>query len=318
MGRPSVATADEILDRYYPVLNHGFVALVNYMGGDAEIERAARVSYGPGTRKVTDTRKLLRYLKRHKHTTPFEMVELQFHCCMPIFVARQWIRHRTANVNEMSARYSVMPMAFYLPEEDQMRVQSPSNKQGRGEDPIEEANRLGLKRTWMENIARSTGTYATGLQMGLSREVARIGLPLSTYTQWYWKIDLHNLFHFLTLRVDSHAQWEIRQYGEVMAGMVKAVAPLAYEAWIDYDVQSARFSRDELLWLIDNLTRERATGERAEDNIPDSWSPRERAEFKQKLLPGPRRDFSLDGKEWFPAEHFETRMAELVPPVENA
>jgi thymidylate synthase (FAD) len=246
-NRITVPAAEEILGRYFPVLDHGFVALVDYMGGDAAIEQATRVAYGAGTRKVSETRGLLRYLHRHRHTSPNEMCELKFHCSMPIFVARQWIRHRTANVNEMSGRYSLMPMLFYTPSEDQMRTQSPTNKQGRSDTSIENGQLKEMAaRGWEKQREGAVEQYNWLVGHDFARELARIDLPLSTYTQWYWKIDLHNLLHFLTLRVDAHAQWEIQQYGRIMAGMLKRVAPISYEAWIDYEVCGARLSRMEL------------------------------------------------------------------------
>ncbi|MEO5768704.1 MAG: FAD-dependent thymidylate synthase, partial [Polyangia bacterium] len=241
--RPTSAAAEEILGLYFPVLDHGFVSLNDYMGGDECIERAARVSYGYGTRKQSQTRGLLRYLRRHKHTTPSEMVELKFHCCMPIFIARQWIRHRTANVNEYSGRYSLIPMLFYTPEEAQLQTQSKRNNQGRSGSPVTAQVHTEAVRQWSASRAAVTAGYEWMTGQEVARELARIDLPLSTYTQWYWKIDLHNLLHFLTLRVDGHAQWEIQEFGRVMAGMLKRVAPLSYEAWIDYDVCGAPLSR---------------------------------------------------------------------------
>src|SRR5215468_6728981 len=244
--RPTNPSAEEILGLYFPVLDHGFVALIDYMGSDEDVERAARVSYGYGTRKQSLTRGLLRYLRRHQHTTPSEMVELKFHCCMPIFVARQWIRHRTANVNEYSGRYSLIPMLFYTPDAAELQTQSRRNNQGRSGQAVESAVHAEALRRWSEIRQAATSAYEWMTAGEVARELARIDLPLSTYTQWYWKIDLHNLLHFLTLRVDPHAQWEIQAFGIVMAGMLKRVAPLSYEAWIDYDVRGARLSRMEL------------------------------------------------------------------------
>ena len=251
--RPTAPAAEAILGRYFPVLDHGFVALVDYMGTDACIERAARVSYGYGTRSANQTRGLLRYLRRHLHTTPSEMVELKFHCSMPIFVARQWIRHRTANVNEYSGRYSLIPMLFYTPDPEQLQQQSQSNHQGRSGQSLSDAIYSEAASRWQRSRQQAKSNYEWLTQQDVARELARIDLPLSTYTQWYWKIDLHNLMHFLKLRVDAHAQWEIQQYGEVMAGMVRCVAPLSYEAWIDYDVCGARLSRMELSALRELL-----------------------------------------------------------------
>jgi thymidylate synthase (FAD) len=246
--RPTNPAAEEILGQYFPVLDHGFVALVDYMGTDESIERAARVSYGYGTRKSSQTRGLIRYLRRHRHTTPSEMVELKFHCAMPMFVARQWIRHRTANVNEYSGRYSLMPLLFYTPAAADFALQSKQNNQGRAGE--RRRRHCTAKASRAGNGCGATPRRRTaGCREDVARELARIDLPLSTYTQWYWKIDLHNLLHFLTLRVDPHAQYEIRAYAEVMAGMVRRVAPLSYEAWIDYDLGGAHFSRGELAAL---------------------------------------------------------------------
>src|SRR5882724_7730032 len=244
--RPVSPGAEEILGTYFPVLDHGFVALVDYMGTDECIERAARVSYGYGTRKASLTRGLLRYLRRHLHTTPSEMLELKFHCCMPMFIARQWIRHRAASVNEYSGRYSLMPMLFYTPSQQQLQTQSRSNNQGRSGTPVDPEKYAEATRRWQEIREKSQASYEWMTNEDMARELARIDLPLSTYTQWYWKIDLHNLLHFLKLRVDHHAQWEIQEYGRVMAGMLKRVAPLSYEAWIDYDVCGNRVSRMDL------------------------------------------------------------------------
>ncbi|HEX4775227.1 MAG TPA: FAD-dependent thymidylate synthase, partial [Acidimicrobiia bacterium] len=246
--RPTNPAAEEILGRYFPVLDHGFVALVDYMGSDEDVERAARVSYGYGTRKTSQTRGLIRYLRRHRHTTPSEMVELKFHCAMPVFVARQWIRHRTASVNEYSGRYSLLPLLFYTPESTQLQAQSASNRQGRAGAPLDGLYADAVAR-WERIRREASGSYEWLVGHDVARELARIDLPLSVYTQWYWKIDLHNLLHFLTLRVDPHAQYEIRAFGVVMAGMLQRVAPLSFEAWLDYDVAGTRLSRGELAAL---------------------------------------------------------------------
>lgn len=322
--RPVSSGAEEILGLYFPVLDHGFVALVDYMGTDACIERAARVSYGYGTRRTSLTRGLLRYLRRHLHTTPSEMVELKFHCCMPMFVARQWIRHRTASVNEYSGRYSLMPMLFYTPEEQALQTQSTSNHQGRsGESLGEETYREAVRR-WnaIRDSSREAYEWLTGEEV--ARELARIDLPLSTYTQWYWKIDLHNLLHFLSLRVDAHAQWEIQAYGRVMAGMLERVAPLSYEAWIDYDVCGERMSHMELealrrLIQVDGAALS-ASGNRLEEATLSEigLSAREIRELAAKLMPRERPSFTLDLKQAVPADHFETRFAEAVPSVDRA
>jgi thymidylate synthase (FAD) len=311
--------AEEILGLYFPVLDHGFVALIDYMGTDEDIERAARVSYGFGTRQRSQTRGLLRYLRRHRHTTPSEMVELKFHCCMPIFVARQWIRHRTANVNEMSGRYSLMPMLFYTPPDEQLQAQSAHNHQGRTGQPVPAGLRDQAKQRWQDGRAAAMSNYQWLTSHEVARELARIDLPLSTYTQWYWKIDLHNLLHFLTLRVDAHAQWEIQQYGQLMAGMLKRVAPLSYEAWIDYDVCGARLSRMELGAL-------RALLRTSEDGIEGQGrrigrealaalglSSREVDEFLSVLRGSEVSDFELDLQTARPAASFAERFAAAVP-----
>jgi thymidylate synthase (FAD) len=311
--------AEEILGLYFPVLDHGFVALVDYMGSDEDIERAARVSYGYGTRKRSQTRGLLRHLHRHGHTTPSEMVELKFHCCMPIFVARQWIRHRTANVNELSERYSLVPMLFYTPPDEQLQAQSAQNRQGRAGQPLPTGLRSEAKQRWQDGRAAASATYDWLTSHEVARELARIDLPLSTYTQWYWKIDLHNLLHFLTLRVDAHAQWEIQQYGQLMAGMLKRVAPLSYEAWIDYDVGGARFSRMEMDAL-------RALLHASEDGVEGQGRRLERAalatlglssrevdEFLSALRGSEVPDFELKLESACPAASFAERFAAAVP-----
>lgn len=230
------------------VLDRGFVRLVDAMGTDASIVQAARVSYGAGTKHVSEDQGLINYLMRHYHTTPFEMVEFKFHCKMPIFVARQWIRHRTANVNEYSGRYSVMNDEFYLPPRDQIALQSKRNRQGRDQiAPKELADRF--VKFLKENQERTYSEYESFLSQDLSRELARIGLPLNLYTEWYWKIDLHNLFHFLWLRLDAHAQWEIRQYAEAMARYVKKIVPLAWNAFEEYRLHGRPFGRGEITAL---------------------------------------------------------------------
>lgn len=322
--RPVSPGAEEILGLYFPVLDHGFVSLVDYMGTDECIERAARVSYGYGTRKAQLTRGLLRYLRRHLHTTPSEMVELKFHCCMPMFVARQWIRHRTASVNEYSGRYSLMPMLFYTPSEEQLQTQSAKNNQGRsGQSVPAEQYQQAIGR-WNEIRQRSQSAYEWMTNQEMARELARIDLPLSTYTQWYWKIDLHNLQHFLKLRVDGHAQWEIQEYGRVMAGMLKRVAPHSYEAWIDYDVCGTRMSRMELealqkLVAPNDGSLEARSGARLDKAALDGvgLSKREQDELMEKLRPMERPDFELDVSRARPAEHFAERMNDAVPKVDK-
>ena len=323
--RPTSPAAEEILGLYFPVLDHGFVSLVDYMGTDECVERAARVSYGYGTRQRSATRGLLRYLRRHKHTTPSEMVELKFHCCMPMFIARQWIRHRTANVNEYSGRYSLMPMLFYTPDAAQLQTQSRQNNQGRSGQTVGADIHAEALRRWEAIRRQSTEAYAWLTGNEVARELARIDLPLSTYTQWYWKIDLHNLLHFLTLRVDAHAQWEIQEYGRVMAGMLQRVAPLSYEAWIDYDVRGTHLSRGELESLRalirvsdDGLT---ATAGRLDRTAlgEHGLAKREIDELLAKLATPPALpDFSIDPAQARTAEHFAARFAEAVPSADRA
>jgi thymidylate synthase (FAD) len=245
--------ADALLDKEYKVLDHGFVRLVDYMGGDDAIVQAARVSYGAGTKKVSQDRGLIRYLMRHRHTTPFEMVEFKFHVKLPIFVARQWIRHRSANVNEYSGRYSVMKEEFYLPEKDDIRFQSEVNKQGRSDETVPEDLKEDFLNHLQETDKELYAEYHKFIETGLARELARINLPLSLYTEWYWKIDLHNLFHFLALRMDAHAQKEIRVYGEVMAKIVETVCPIAFEAFMDYRVNAFNLSGVEAGILKERL-----------------------------------------------------------------
>ena len=225
------------LYRAAPVLDHGFVRVIDYMGDDAAITQAARVSYGKGTRSVSNDEGLIRYLMRHWHSTPFEMCEVKFHVKLPVFVGRQWIRHRTANVNEYSARYSILDREFYIPAPDALAAQSSVNNQGRGEVLAgPEAERV---LEWLKSDAgRAYDHYEAMLsqdgQQGLARELARMNLPANIYTQWYWKVDLHNLFHFLRLRADAHAQYEIRVYAEAICAMVKDWVPFAYAAFEDY------------------------------------------------------------------------------------
>lgn len=234
IARVFVAALDEVLGRPFAVLDEGFVRVIDYMGDDAAIVQAARVSYGKGTRRVQEDRALIRYLLRNSHTTPFEMCEIKFHVKLPIFVARQWIRHRTANVNEYSARYSVLDKEYYLPAAEHLATQSTGNRQGRGAvlSAGDAARVLALLR---EDAERCHAHYEEMLDengCGLARELARINLTLATYTQWYWKIDLHNLLHFLGLRADAHAQYEIRVYAEAMLETLRRWVPLAHAAFV--------------------------------------------------------------------------------------
>lgn len=251
--RATVPALEEILYQPVPVLDHGFIRVIDYMGDDAAVVQAARVSYGAGTKKVQEDSALIRYLMRHAHSTPFEMAEIKFHVKLPIFVARQWVRHRTANINEYSARYSRMPHEFYIPEAEQLGAQSVSNRQGRGEgfdaeqarqvlDLLrEDAERAYRNYVWMLNEDEEGEAIDPG-RPGLARELARIDLTLNTYTEWYWKVDLHNLMHFLRLRAHPHAQYEIRVYAEAMLDTMRRWVPATYEAFLDYRQGGAQLS----------------------------------------------------------------------------
>ena len=256
--RATVLALEELLYVPIPVLDHGFVRVVDYMGDDAAVVQAARVSYGRGTRRVSDDRGLIRYLMRQRHTTPFEMCEIKLHVKLPIFVARQWIRHRTASVNEYSARYSILDREFYIPSSDVISAQSQTNRQGRGEQlPASEAVRV--QELLREDAHRAHDHYEELLnddlrgeprepgRIGLARELARINLSLNYYTQWYWKIDLHNLLNFLALRADPHAQYEIRVYAKaILETILKSWVPLTFEAFCDYCLNSKQLSAKEL------------------------------------------------------------------------
>lgn len=236
-------------------LDKGFVRLVDSMGDDNAIVQAARVSYGKGTKKVTQDRGLIRYLMRHRHTTPFEMVEFKFHCKMPIFVARQWVRHRTANINEYSMRYSEARDDFYIPEKKDIHFQSKVNKQGRDIEDVPDELKEKVIRYFEEMSQKSFAIYQELNDAGIARELARAVIPVNIYTEWYWKNDLHNTLHFLHLRMDSHAQYEIRVYAEAMAEYVKNIAPIAYEAFMDYMVNGMRFTGVERSIFSKNLPK---------------------------------------------------------------
>lgn len=244
---------EEVLFEPLPVLDHGFVRVIDYMGNDSSITQAARVSYGTGTKVVNQDKGLIDYLLRHHHTTPFEMCEIKFHIKLPIFVARQWIRHRTANVNEYSARYSILGKEFYIPDPAHLAVQSTTNRQGRGGvlPPQEAARVLELLTQDAEQAYAhyremlnedDDGTILDPSRSGLTRELARMNLTLNYYTEWYWKIDLHNLLHFLNLRGDSHAQYEIRAYAEVMLDLVQKWVPFTYDAFVKYRQKAVHLS----------------------------------------------------------------------------
>jgi thymidylate synthase (FAD) len=282
--RATVPALEAMLGEAVPVLDHGFVRVVDYMGDDAAVVQAARVSYGRGTRRVSEDEGLIRYLMRHRHSTPFEMCEIKYHVKLPIFVARQWVRHRTANVNEISARYSVLDREFYLPSPEHLAAQSESNRQGRGEVLGEEeaAEVLALLR---RDAEQAYATYSILLnednadpsRRGLARELARMNLTLNTYTQWYWKTDLHNLLGFLSLRADPHAQYEIRAFADAMLRGVEAWVPMTWRAFRDYRLGAATFSAPMLAVLRRMLAGERV--EQAESGL----SKREWAEMQAVL-----------------------------------
>jgi thymidylate synthase (FAD) len=286
--RATVPALEEILFTPLPVLDHGFVRVIDYMGDDAAVVQAARVSYGKGTKRVNEDRGLIQYLMRHRHTTPFEMCEIKYHVKLPIFVARQWIRHRTANVNEYSARYSILDNEFYLPAPEHLAVQSISNRQGRGDSlpPAEAARVLDLLR---EDSLRAYRDYAYMLnedesgkpvdesRSGLARELARMNLSLNFYTQWYWKTDLHNLLHFLSLRADAHAQYEIRVYADAMIDTLERWVPLVAEAFRQYRIGGALLSANALA-----VVKKLLAGESV-DQPSSGMSKREWSELMQVL-----------------------------------
>jgi thymidylate synthase (FAD) len=240
-----VPGAEEVLDKEFPVLDRGFVRLVDYLGGDERVVQAARVSYGAGTKTYREDAGLIDYLLRRRHTSPFEQVVLTFHVKLPIFVARQWIRHRTGRVNEVSGRYSVMKDEFYLPGAEDLALQSQDNRQGRRDEALE-PERAGNIRADLERGQRGAyQDYSALIDQGIARELARINLPLSLYTEWYWQIDLHNLFHFLKLRLDSHAQREIRLYAGVMLDIARKVAPRCCDSFERHVLGGLSFSREE-------------------------------------------------------------------------
>jgi thymidylate synthase (FAD) len=287
--RAVVPELEEILYEPLPVLDRGFVRVIDYMGDDAAIVQAARVSYGRGTKQVSSDRGLINYLMRMRHTSPFEMCELKLHVKLPIFVARQWIRHRTANVNEYSARYSVLDDEFYLPASEHLATQSTTNRQGRAEvldEPAAAAARDALETNATEAYRRYVELLNEGddgqpldrERAGLARELARIALPLNTYTQWYWKIDLHNLLHFVALRADPHAQYEIRAYAEVLLDIVRRWVPLTYAAFVDYRLEGAELSAKALA-----VVRRMLRGDTVEQ-ADSGMSPREWRELQALFL----------------------------------
>jgi len=279
---------EDILYEAFPVLDHGFIRVMDYMGNDSSIVQAARVSYGKGTKKITEDKGLIHYLLRHSHTTPFEMCEIKFHVKLPLFVAREWLRHRTANVNEYSARYSILDKEFYIPSPNHLGAQSTNNRQGRGNPlPPEQASYvMDLLREDAERVYAHyedllnedvDGNIIDPHRDKLARELARINLSVNFYTQMYWKIDLHNLMHFLTLRADSHAQYEIRAYANVMLDLLERWVPLTHEAFIQYRKEGARFSKNGLNALKILLKGQTLTQEES------GMSKREWQEFTEML-----------------------------------
>jgi thymidylate synthase (FAD) len=287
--RATVPEMEEILYEPLKVLDHGFIRVIDYMGDDTAIVQAARVSYGKGTKKINQDKGLIRYLMRHWHTTPFEMCEIKLHVKLPIFVARQWIRHRTANVNEYSARYSIMDKEFYIPAPANLASQSQTNRQGRG-DVLEGDEAQKVLNILKRNSEQSYSEYMEMLNFndhteevlnpdnkGLTRELARMHLPINYYTQWYWKIDLNNLMHFLMLRADSHSQYEIREYANVMLKILEKWVPYTYEAFMDYRMNSANFSAQMLSVVKRMISGENVTVESS------GLSQREWDEMMQKI-----------------------------------
>jgi thymidylate synthase (FAD) len=286
--RATVPALEEILYEPLPVLDHGFVRVIDYMGDDAAIVQAARVSYGRGTRKVSEDRGLINYLMRHRHTTPFEMCEIKYHVKLPIFVARQWVRHRTASINEYSARYSILDKEFYVPAAEHLAAQATTNRQGRGAviegDAAQRVLDL-LRRDAEQAYAGysellnedASGAPADPARPGLARELARMNLSLNFYTQWYWKTDLHNLMQFLVLRADPHAQYEIRAYAEAMLGAVARWVPLAHAAFLEYRMNAASISASGLTVLRRLLADEQV------DPGSSGLSPREWRELMALL-----------------------------------
>ncbi len=267
------AKAEKLLDKEIKVLDRGFVRLVDYMGNDARIAQAARVSYGAGTKTISDDAILIDYLLRHQHTSPFEHVVLELHCKMPIFVARQWIRHRMARINEISGRYSIMLDEFYLPPEQEIKGQNVDKKQSRSLHEVPAALRKRVLKILKRGQGEAYASYKELIDDGIARELARINLPLSLYTQWYWQMDLHNLFHFLELRMDSHAQWEIRQYANAIAKIVEAIAPIAYDAFERHRLNGKHFSSEEIRIIRDMLKGK-----------PNPLEGLKRKEFDEKLF----------------------------------
>ena len=287
-ARVTAPELEAVLYKPIEVLDHGFIRVIDYMGDDSSIVQSARVSYGKGTKKISNDKGLIKYLMRHRHSTPFEMCEIKFHIKLPIFIARQWIRHRTANVNEYSARYSILDKEFYIPSAENLAAQSAINNQGRG-DALTDAEASNVIQILKKDAEQTYSNYETLLnessegniidesKSGIARELARMNLTLNTYTQWYWKIDLNNLLHFLALRADDHAQYEIRVYADAMLDIVKKWVPLTYEAFEDYRIGGTELSAKEV-----NLMRKLLKGEKVSFE-EEGLSKREWSELQRKF-----------------------------------
>ena len=249
-NRDSSKEIEQILLKEFKVLDHGFVRVIDYMGSDKSIVQAARVSYGEGTKTINQDESLIRYLMKHKHTSPFEMCEIKFHIKLPIFIARQWIRHRTANVNEVSARYSILPNEFYIPSQDNISIQAENNKQGRSQNLKPELAQQ-VKEKLIQSAQNGYLVYEQLLseEYNLARELARMSLTLNHYTEWYWKVDLHNLFHFLNLRLHSHAQYEIRVYAQTILDIIKKWCPISASAFEEYTLNAHTFSSSQIKYI---------------------------------------------------------------------
>ena len=287
-ARVTAPELEAVLYKPIEVLDHGFIRVIDYMGDDSSIVQSARVSYGKGTKKISNDKGLIKYLMRHRHSTPFEMCEIKFHIKLPIFIARQWIRHRTANVNEYSARYSILDKEFYIPSAENLAAQSAINNQGRG-DALTDDEASNVIQILKKDAEQTYSNYETLLnessegniidesKSGIARELARMNLTLNTYTQWYWKIDLNNLLHFLALRADDHAQYEIRVYADAMLDIVKKWVPLTYEAFEDYRIGGTELSAKEV-----NLMRKLLKGENVSFE-EEGLSKREWSELQRKF-----------------------------------
>ena len=287
-SRVTAPELEAVLYQPIEVLDHGFVRVIDYMGDDSSVVQSARVSYGKGTKKISNDKGLIKYLMRHRHSTPFEMCEIKFHIKLPIFIARQWIRHRTANVNEYSARYSILDKEFYIPSAENLAAQSQINNQGRG-DALTDDEASNVIQILKNDAEQTYANYETLLnenssggvldesKSGIARELARMNLTLNTYTQWYWKIDLNNLLHFLALRADDHAQYEIRVYADVMLDLVKKWVPLTYEAFEDYRMGGTELSAKEIKLMRKLLKGEKVSFEE------EGLSKREWSELQKKF-----------------------------------